>query len=199
MANCYIVGSEKTGEGIVIDPGAESQRILKKIEELGLKIGAIIATHAHPDHVSAVGKVKAATGAEFLIHEDDAQGLEQGGYISSLLGMSFPKSPAPDRLLKDGDTIQVGELQLRVLHTPGHTPGGMCLLGEGIVFTGDTLFSQGIGRCDFPGGDYQALMEAIRSRLMSLPDDTAVYPGHGPETTIGYERDCNPFLKEGLT
>ncbi len=112
--------------------------------------------------------------------------------------MSFPEPPPPDRLLKEGDAIQVGDLQFQVLHTPGHTLGGMCLVGEGIVFTGDTLFSQGIGRFDLPGGDYEALMEAIRSRLMALPDDTIVYPGHGPETTIGYERRYNPYLKEGL-
>ena len=199
MANCYIVGSEKTKEGMVIDPGDEGQLILKTVQELGLKIGAIVATHAHMDHVSAVGEIKAATGADFLVHEDDAPGLKQREYFSSLFGVSFPEAPPPDRLLRDGDTIQVGGLRFQVLHTPGHTRGGMCLLGEGIVFTGDTLFSQGIGRSDLPGGDYQALIEAIRSRLMVLPDDTVVYPGHGPETSIGYERRYNPYLKEGLT
>jgi hydroxyacylglutathione hydrolase len=199
MANCYIVGSEKTKDGMVIDPGAEAQRILRNIEELGLKIRAIVATHAHMDHVSAVGAIKAATGAEFLVHEDDAEGLKQSDYFSGLFGMSFPQPPSPDRLLKEGDTIQVGDLKFKVRHTAGHTLGGMCLVGEGVVFTGDTLFNQGIGRYDLPGGDYEALMGAIRSRLMSLPDDTIVYPGHGAETSIGYERRYNPYLKEELT
>jgi len=199
MANCYIVGSKKTKDAMVIDPGDEAQRVLGAIGELGLKIRAIVATHAHMDHVSAVGELKAATRAEFLIHEDDAPGLKEVPYFSSLFGESFPQPPPPDRMLKEGDTVEVGDLKFRVLHTPGHTLGGMCLAGEGVVFTGDTLFNQGIGRYDLPGGDYEALMAAIRSRLMSLPDDTVVYPGHGPESSIGYERGYNPYLEEQLT
>ena len=199
MANCYIVGSEKTKDGMVIDPGAEAQRILKAVQELGLKIEAIVATHAHMDHVSAVGELKAATGAEFLIHEDDAPGLKEVEPFASFFGESFPQPPPPDRLLKHGDIIRVGDLAFKVLHTPGHTLGGMCLAGEGVVFTGDTLFAQGIGRFDLPGGDYPALMEAIRSRLMALPDDTVVYPGHGPETSIGHEHQYNPYITGELS
>jgi len=194
MANCYIVGCEKTKEAMVVDPGDEGERILARIKELGLKPKVIVATHAHGDHVSAVGEIKAATGAEFLLHEAEAPGLKLLDYFSSLFGTSFVGPPAPDRLVKDGDTILFGDLKFQVVHTPGHSPGGICLLGEGAVFTGDTLFAQGIGRSDLPGGDYHVLMAAIRSRLLSLPDETVVYPGHGPETSIGYERRYNPYL-----
>jgi hydroxyacylglutathione hydrolase len=195
--NCYIVGSESSREGIIIDPGDESKVILKKVSDLGLDIKLIVLTHGHIDHIGALKDIKEATGAEMAIHTDDAQSLRgKGGLIISMLvsGLPYPKPPPPDRLLKDGDGLNVADLHLRVLHTPGHTPGGICLAGEGVVFSGDTLFNFGIGRTDLPGGSYRQLMESIHTKLMVLPDDTTVYPGHGPETTIGAERAGNPFL-----
>jgi glyoxylase-like metal-dependent hydrolase (beta-lactamase superfamily II) len=196
--NCYIVGSESSREGIIIDPGDESKMILKKVADLGLDIKLIVLTHGHIDHIGALKDIKEATGAEMAIHTDDAKSLHgKGGLIISLVsGLSYPKPPPPDRLLKDGDSLDVADLHLRVLHTPGHTPGGICLVGEGVVFSGDTLFNFGIGRTDLPGGSYRKLMESIHTKLMVLPDDTIVYPGHGPETTIGAERAGNPFLSE---
>ncbi len=196
--NCYIVGSESSQEGIIIDPGDESKVILRKVADLGLDIKLIVLTHGHIDHIGALKDVKEATGAEMAIHTDDAQSLRgKGGLIISLVsGLSYPKPPPPDRLLKDGDSLDVADLHLRVLHTPGHTPGGICLSGEGVVFSGDTLFNSGIGRTDLPGGSYRQLMESIHTKLMVLPDDTIVYPGHGPETTIGAERAGNPFLSD---
>jgi hydroxyacylglutathione hydrolase len=194
--NCYIVGSESSREGIIIDPGDESKVILKKVTDLGLDIKLIVLTHGHIDHIGALKDIKEATGAEMAIHTDDAQSLRgKGGLIISLVsGLSYPKPPPPDRLLKDGDSLNVADLHFRVLHTPGHTPGGICLVGEGVIFSGDTLFNFGIGRTDLPGGSYRQLMESIHTKLMVLPDDTIVSPGHGPETTIGAERAGNPFL-----
>jgi glyoxylase-like metal-dependent hydrolase (beta-lactamase superfamily II) len=131
------------------------------------------------------------------VHADDAQSLKvRGGFLMSLLtlGVSYPNPPPPDRLLEDGDSIEVGDFHFSVLHTPGHTPGGICLLGEGVMFSGDTLFNYGIGRTDLPGGNYSQLMDSIKTKLMTLPDKTVVYPGHGPETTIGAERRGNTFL-----
>jgi len=195
--NCYIVGPEESKQGIIIDPGDESRVILEKVADLGLDIKLIVLTHGHIDHVGALKAVKEATGAEMAIHADDAKSLRGlRGLLKSILvpGLSYPVPPPPERLLKDGDSLDAGDLHFKVLHTPGHTPGGICLLGEGVVFSGDTLFNYGIGRTDLPGGSYQRLMESIRAKLMVLPDETVVYPGHGPETTIGAERVGNPFL-----
>ncbi len=192
-SNCYIVGSESGKEGMIIDPGADAEKILASVKDLGLDIKTILITHGHIDHVSALKEVKEATGAETAIHADDAQSLRDGRPAIAMFGVVYPVSP-PDRLLEDGDSVDVGELHFTVLHTPGHSPGGICLAGEGVVFSGDTLFNYGIGRYDFPGSSGTQLMDSIRTKLMTLPDDTAVYPGHGPDTTIGTERRGNPFL-----
>ena len=195
--NCYIVGSESTMEGMIIDPGADAKTILKHVESSGLGIKSIVLTHAHIDHIGALHDVKEATGAEIAVHTDDAGSLSgQGGSLWSMLipGLSYPAPPPPERLLNGGDSIDIGDLHFVVLHTPGHSRGGICLLGHGVVFSGDTLFNYGIGRTDLPGGSYRQLMDSIVTKLMVLPDTTVVYPGHGPETTIGTERRGNPFL-----
>ncbi len=192
-SNCYIVGDESKKEGIIIDPGAGADQILKRVDDLGLEIKLILLTHRHPDHIGALKEVKEATGAEVAIHTDD-KSLQMGHHSGHGFPFSSQPPPSPDRLLKGGDSIDIGDLRFVVLHTPGHTPGGICLLGEGVVFTGDTLFNFGIGRYDMSGGNGSQLMNSIHTKLMVLPDNTTVYPGHGPETSIGTERQGNPFL-----
>jgi len=192
-SNCYIVGDEATKEGVIIDPADEAGNILSSVAELGLTIRSIILTHGHPDHIAALKEVKKATGAEIMVHKDDAGYPEQGA-LALAFGFNCPAPPPPDKLLSDGDSVDVGGLHFTVIHTPGHTPGGICLLGHGVLFSGDTLFNYGIGRYDLPGGDYTQLMNSLQARLMALPDETTVYPGHGPKTTIGAERQSNPFL-----
>lgn len=197
-SNCFIVGSEKTKDGIIIDPGADPKNILNAVHEIGLSVKLIVATHNHIDHVGALQAVKEATMADFAVHEADCKEAFPavfGRMMGLMLGSSLRAPPKPDRLLGDGDMIEIGELRFKVLHTPGHSPGGISLLGDGIVFSGDTLFNLGIGRTDLAGGDYAKLMESIVAKLMVLPDSTLVYPGHGPETTIGTERKWNPFLR----
>lgn len=194
-SNCYIVGAESNQEGIIIDPGAEAEQILQRVADLGLKIKLIVLTHSHMDHVGALKEVKEATNAEVAIHADDAVGLQGRHSADRVSQMSLQPPPPPDRLLQGGDSIDIGNQHLLVLHTPGHTRGGICLLGEGVVFSGDTLFNSGIGRFDLPGGSGRQLMNSIYTKLMVLPDSTVVYPGHGPETTIGIERQWNPFLR----
>ena len=192
-SNCYLVGSESTKEGMIVDPGAEADEILKGVKELGLDIKIIVLTHGHMDHIGSLKPVKEATGAEVAIHVDDVPLLQRK--LSNLMfGAPNPPPPPPDRLLKGGDSLNFGDMHFLVLHTPGHTPGSICLLGHEIVFSGDTLFNYGIGRYDLPSGSYSQLMDSLHTKLMVLPDDTIVYPGHGSDTTIGTERRANPFL-----
>jgi hydroxyacylglutathione hydrolase len=193
-SNCYIVGSESSKQGIVIDPGAEANVILNTVEKLGLTIPLIVATHTHIDHVGALAPVKDGTGAKFALQGSETGPGVLSRVLSSMAGGSMSQLPKPDRLLKDGDTIDVDDLHFTVLHTPGHSPDGISLYGHGIVFTGDALFNYGIGRTDFPGCSYDQLMESIQNKLMTLPDDTIIYPGHGPSSTIGEEKKGNPFL-----
>jgi hydroxyacylglutathione hydrolase len=196
-ANCYIVGSSSTNKGMIIDPGAEAPTILRTVQQMGLSISLIVATHAHIDHVGALRAVQQKTGAHFALHEAE-KGLLLTAPMRMLtsLGISPVKSPPrPDRLLKDSDHIDIGDLHFTVLYTPGHSAGGICLSGHGVVFSGDTLFNLGIGRTDFPGMSYKRLLKSIREKLMVLPDETTVYPGHGPPTTVGNERRGNPFLR----
>ncbi len=194
FANCYILTCEEIKEAVIIDPGGDADYILREVKRLRVDVKAVINTHGHVDHIAADEPVIKATGAKLMIHEDDAAMLKSPARNLSLLG-GVPLPPLKaDRLLQDGDTVAFGSEALEVIHTPGHTPGGICLLADDIVFTGDTLFAKGIGRTDFPGGSYETLLRSIRERLLTLPDDTRVYPGHGPPTTIGQERLGNPYL-----
>ena len=192
-SNCYIVGAESGKEGMIIDPGDEADLIVEEVKDLGIEIRSIVLTHGHIDHIGALKEVKETTRAAVAIHTDEADSLQENS-VSAMFGLSYPTPLPPDRLLQDGDSINIGDLHFSVIHTPGHTKGGICLLGQGVVFSGDTLFNFGIGRCDLPGGNYSQLMDSIHTRLMTLPADTIVYPGHGPETTIGAEQRGNPFL-----
>lgn len=192
-SNCYIVGSEKTKEGMIIDPGADDKEILRTVEKLGLKIILIVLTHRHPDHVGAAAKVKEATKAPLACHEEMARFLPQSP--SYMYEPPYEGAPSAERILKEGDIIEIGELRFKVLHTPGHTPCGISIVGEGHVFTGDTLFNYGIGRYDLIDGDYNALMNGIKTKLMVLPPETIVHPGHGPDSTIATEKRANPFLR----
>jgi len=198
MSNCFIVGSEQTKEGMIIDPGADADRILKAVRELGLDIKLIVATHTHADHIGALAKVKEATGAKVAVHE--AEGSKEmidasNQMLAALMGASSGRGfTEPDILLHDGDVIELGELRFTVLHTPGHSYGGISIVGHGVAFVGDTLFNLSIGRTDFPGGDYDTIMRSIHNKLMTLPDDTRVFCGHMGETTIGFERRRNPFV-----
>ncbi|MCX5998987.1 MAG: MBL fold metallo-hydrolase [Chloroflexi bacterium] len=194
--NCYPVASEQTRDGMVIDPAGDAARILNNIRELDLRIGLIVVTHTHLDHIGAIGRLVESTGASFAVHEAEAEVMQRSDFSQyATFDPTFKRPPPPGRLLRDDDVLVVGNLKFQVLHTPGHSPGSICLVGYGAVFSGDTLFNMGIGRTDGPGGDYNLLISSIRNRLLVLPDQTVVLPGHGPKTTIGRERRGNPFLR----
>ena len=193
MANCFILACEQTNQAVVIDPGDDTDRILLSLAESKLKLIYIINTHGHFDHVGGNNKLKAATGAGILIHPLDAPMLGNMAADAAAWGLGAADSPPADQTVQDGDKIQFGRITLEVLHTPGHTPGGISLYTEGYVFVGDTLFAGSIGRTDFPGGDFAALISGIRNKLFILDDEVEVFTGHGPQTTIGHEKRFNPF------
>ncbi|MCX7780574.1 MAG: MBL fold metallo-hydrolase [Negativicutes bacterium] len=193
--NCYIAYDERAREAIVVDPGGNAQEIMAEIRRAGLAVKYIVNTHGHADHVLANLKIKEATGALLLIHQDDAGMLTSPHRnLSTFIGGGAVCGPA-DQMLNDGDVIEAGSMKFTVLHTPGHTPGGICLYCDNVLFSGDTLFAESIGRTDFPGGSYRQLLDSIREKLLVLADEVKVYPGHGPETTIGWERRMNPFIQ----
>ncbi len=192
--NAYLVVDERSRQALLIDPGLESEGIYDVICAEGLTLSSIVNTHGHFDHVCGNAFFRAKTGAPVLIHREDAVIMQRAAEQARAFGFQVAPPPPPDRLLDEGDEVVMGGTRMRILHTPGHTPGGICLYGEGVVLVGDALFAGSIGRTDLPGGSHEVLLASIRTKLLSLPDDTVVYPGHGPPTTIGAERTHNPFL-----
>jgi len=194
--NCYLVGCEQTREGVVIDPGGDPTQILREVEELGLTVRYVLNTHCHFDHMAANADVVAATSAPLAVHPAELPILRiQGG--ASWFGVTVNESPPPDVELEPGQVLEVGTLCLQVLYTPGHSPGGVTfyLQEEQAAFDGDVLFAMGVGRTDLPGGEWEVLMRSIHDVLFALPDETVLYPGHGPQTTVGRERRFNPWLR----
>ncbi len=194
MANCYILGCEETKEAVVVDPGDEADRILMTLAEDKLTVKYIINTHGHFDHVGANKALKEATNAELMIHADDEPMLTELAQHAGAFGLTAENSPPADITIADNDEIKFGNITLKVIHTPGHSMGGVCLLTDKTLIAGDTLFAGSIGRTDLPGGDYDTLISSIKTKLLSLDEDIIVYTGHGPETSIGREKKINPFL-----
>ena len=193
--NTYLVHDDEGGPCAVVDPG-DGEAVLERLQREGLACGLILLTHGHFDHIWGVQALSAATGAPVAIHEDDADKLQSScKSLALMIGRPLPKAQA-SRLLHDGDTLRCGALSFRVLHTPGHSEGGVCyvLEREGVIFCGDTLFFEGVGRTDFPGADYGALGRSVRGKLFALEGDYALYPGHGEATTLAHERRCNPYF-----
>lgn len=194
QANCYIVADETTGKGFVVDPGGDAEGILAECNQIPMNIEYIILTHGHGDHIGAVNAIKEKTGAKILMNENDEY-LTQGATKDLIPTLKNMKLFEIDRFINDGDIINVGSINVEVIFTPGHTPGGVTLKIGDVLLTGDTLFRSSIGRTDFPGGDYDTIIKSITEKLMILPENMKVYPGHGPESTIGYEKKYNPFLR----
>jgi glyoxylase-like metal-dependent hydrolase (beta-lactamase superfamily II) len=193
QTNCYIIQSEHYG--IIVDPGDEPERIIRFVKDLGLTPRLIVATHAHFDHVLGVERIRKELHLPFAINKEDLEILESmQARVRQFMGFNVPPPPQVDQFLAEGQSITVGQEAMTVLHTPGHSPGSISLAGDGYVFTGDALFNQSIGRTDLPGGDFDTLIHSITERLFNLDDDTVVYPGHGPETSIGDEKLANPFV-----
>jgi len=197
--NCWIIGSQRTREAIVIDPGDQPEEILALAKDMGLNIKLIANSHGHVDHVLGIRGVQEATGAELLLHRGELEIIRSAAATAErFLGQPVEPPPAPDHFLEDGDEVEVEGVKLIVLHTPGHTPGSLSFYADGLLFSGDTLFRGSIGRTDLPGGDYAQEMSSIVDRLLALPDETIVLPGHMQETKIGIERQTNPFVLEEL-
>ena len=194
VENCYLVTDEASRECVVIDPGEEAGLILRRITEAGVRPVAIWVTHAHLDHVMGVPRLSRETRAPIYLHPADRELYDHVIQQGLAFGIRVESLPPPDREFVPGETVRVGTVGFTVRHAPGHSPGSVCLVGDGVVFTGDVLFAGSIGRTDLPGADFDTLIRSIERELLVLPDSTMVYSGHGPETTVGRERGTNPFL-----
>lgn len=199
--NCWIVGSRQTGEAICIDPGDEPDAILALARDMGVRIQTIANSHGHADHILGVAGVQRATGARFLLHAADLDLVRHGWQGLALrMGLDVAEPPPePDGFVRDGDHVEVAGVRLQVIGTPGHTPGSVGYYSAGLLFSGDTLFRDSIGRTDLPGGSFEDEMTSIVSRLLALPDETVVLPGHMAQTTVGYERAHNPYIEQWLS
>ena len=193
--NTYIIGDDVTKQAMVVDPGDEPDRIFEEIKANGLEISAIVFTHAHFDHIGAAGDLKKETGAKILMHKNDEETYALAKDQAAFWGFELDDIPRPDEFIDEGDEVKVGNLSFTVMHTPGHSRGSVCLLGEGIVLTGDTIFQGSVGRTDFPGGSMEELKQSFK-KLIELPEDIRILSGHGPETTVGRERTENFFVGE---
>jgi len=198
---CYVLSCEETGEGLIIDPGGNENQILEACQSENISVKYIVNTHGHPDHVCGNKRLKDATNAQIVMHAEDAEFFGQKNVEQFFSQLGLPPSPPVDKRVTNGDVITFGRESLTVIHTPGHTPGGICLYSKPHLFTGDTLFAGGVGRTDFPGGSTQQLLHSITDRLLTLPPDTIVWPGHGyggERSTIEHEKKSNPFLMGGI-
>jgi hydroxyacylglutathione hydrolase len=192
-ANCYIIGSETVKQGLIIDPGDSPDSILNAVKEMGISIKVIVATHGHIDHIGAIGRLKKTIDASVLIHRADASALQGDGRF--FWGMPYGPPLSPDRMLQEGDSIDVADLHFKVINTPGHTYGGICLYGHGALFTGDTLFHHSIGSSGIGTGTHGQLIDSIIDKLMVLPPETIIYPGHGSQTTVEEEKKYNYHIR----
>lgn len=196
QANAYLAICEATGRCAIVDPGADPDRLLTAVDEEGVEVEMIVLTHAHLDHVGAVGPVHSATGAPIYLHPADRGLYDAAPQQAQSFGFELPPPPPPNHALAEGEVLDVGEATLEVRHTPGHSPGHVTLVGEGFAFVGDCVFAGSIGRSDLPGGDARLLLRSIHEKILTLPDTAVLYPGHGPPTRVGQERRSNPFLVE---
>jgi glyoxylase-like metal-dependent hydrolase (beta-lactamase superfamily II) len=198
QANAFLAVCEESGKCALIDPGEEAERLLEAAVDEGAEIVSVLLTHAHLDHVGGVAEVKAAIGVPVYLHPADLSLYSAAPIQARSFGLELETPPDPDREFEDGQILEIGNCRLQVRHTPGHSPGHVCLVGEGFALVGDCVFAGSIGRTDLPGGDYRTLLESINEKLLTLPDETVLYTGHGPETTVGRERETNPFLTGAL-
>jgi glyoxylase-like metal-dependent hydrolase (beta-lactamase superfamily II) len=194
--NCYLLADSQTKEGVVIDPGAEPERILAAVQKSGVKVVAVLNTHGHFDHIGGNRKLTETTAAPLMINKEDEHFLARASTSARMYGLKADDSPVPSSYLAESDSISFGAHEIKVIHIPGHSPGGSCfyLAKDGILISGDSLFAESIGRTDLPGGSQSQLVGAIRAKLLTLPETVKVFPGHGPATTIGHEKKHNPYL-----